>query len=147
MTRTLIVTLLAGFIGGCSCAIPVTASGGLEHGIVFAFPEKKAVYYAGVRVREVSRAAPTDRVAYEWKDVWRIEGKDRVQQIRYGEGTRGLSIKLADAGLQQGRFYVFKVEARDSLGTPCVGSFDFVINAAGLLEHCDVGEECRRGIQ
>ena len=120
----------------------VSASGSREHGITFAFPEAKAVYYASVRVR----GGPAGDGSREWKEVWRIEGKDRVRQIRYGEATRGLSIRIAAPGLEKGRLYTFSVEARDGWGTPCVGSFTFVINADGLIEECDEGEECRQGI-
>jgi hypothetical protein len=135
--RLLLLLLLATVIGGCSCRIPVSASGSLEHGITFAFPAAKAVYYAGVTMRDASR---------QWQEVWRIEGKDRVPHIRYGEGTRGLSIKIAAAGLQSGRLYIFQVEARDGWGTPCVGAFEFVIMADGSVQECHQGHECRQGI-
>lgn len=136
--RILIVMFLAAAIGGCSCAVPVSASGSLEHGITFAFPEAQAVYYAGVRVRDASR---------QWTEIWRIEGKDRVQEIRYGEGTRRLSVKIAAPGLQSGRLYAFRVDARRGWGrTPCGGHFVFIINADGSLQECNDGHECRRGI-
>lgn len=135
--RILIVMLFAAAIGGCQCAVPVSASGSLERGITFAFPETRAVYYAGVKVRGASR---------EWKAIWRIEGKDRVQQIRYGEGTRGLSVKIVAPGLQRGHLYQFSVEARDGLGMSCIGGFTFVIDAEGSVQECGEGYECRRGL-
>ncbi|HEY7639528.1 MAG TPA: hypothetical protein VH814_07360 [Steroidobacteraceae bacterium] len=82
----------------------------------------------------------------EWQDVWRAEGKDRVDHIRYGDATGGLSTRIAASALEKGRLYEFQVEARDGFGTPCVGRFEFVIGANGFVEECHDGQECRRGI-
>ena len=118
---------------GCQCRIPVSVSGSLDSGITFALRESREVTYAGVTTR--------DGVG-QWKAIWRIEGKDDLVTIRYGEATSALSLTVDAQELRKNQLYTFHVEDRNFWG-PCVGSVTFVVTEQGIVEECG-SEECIR---
>ncbi len=124
---------LAFLLNGCSCRIPVSVTGTLDNGIYFALRESREITYAAVMTRDAEG---------RWKEIWRIDGEDRVVSIKYGEPTSRLETTIAPHGLSKNQFYTFSIED-DAFWTPCVGTVSFVVTEDGAVKECE-SDSCLR---
>jgi hypothetical protein len=133
--RALLILVAAVLLNGCQCRIPVTVSGTLERGIVFALRESREIVHVSVRSRDS---------AGEWKEIWRLEGKDEIGSVSYSGATAGLATKTRAQALSKNRLYVLHIEDSDFWTGGCVGSLMFVVTAQGTVEECGTDECVRR---
>lgn len=124
---------LAFLLNGCSCRIPVSVTGTLHNGIVFALSDSREITYAAVMTRDAQG---------RWQEIWRIDGEDKVVSIGYGEATSRLKTTIAAQGLRKNQLYTFSIEDDDFWG-PCVGTVSFVVTEDGAVKECG-SDSCPR---
>src|SRR5512138_1432579 len=124
MRSRLTVLSLVLLLNGCQCRIPVSVIGSLEDGITFALREGRDITYVGVTMRDE---------AGQWEEIWRIDGEDKIDAIKYGEATSRLRTTIAAKELRKNQLYTFYIEDDDFWG-PCVGSVTFLVIEDGAVE-------------